>query len=474
MTTLGSSILTSLGAGSGVDTSALVKNLVSAARDPKQQAITNQQTLNNSRISAVGSAISSLDTFANALSEVLSGSDYTGTANSSDPATATISVLSGGTPSGLPVRLSVQQLATARALSSTAAVGAKSSDAVGTGTLTIKGAGGKETAITVDFNNNSYSGLAASINASGSGVTARVVTDQSGTRLVLKGETGVDNDFTLAVTGAADGTVLKGLAWDNGATPSTMTSTSDPLNAKITLDGQKYEYASNTIDGAIPFVRIDIAKVSAPDTGTTLSMTQPTAGIADLLKEFVSAFNTLSKALGTATAKGTDSSNAGVLNGVSAVRDMQRQLGTLTSTPLASTGSFRTLADIGITTNRDGTLSLDTTRLTSALQADPEGVTNMVNPQTSTTANPGLSKLMDSVRDNVERDNGPLKLLQQRYQDTAKSFTDQLAKLDTQMSDYQDRLTKIYAAMDTRLTTLKATQNYLDQQVKVWTNGNNN
>ena len=57
MTTLGSSILTSLGAGSGVDTSALVKNLVSAARDPKQQAITNQQTLNNSRISAVGSAI---------------------------------------------------------------------------------------------------------------------------------------------------------------------------------------------------------------------------------------------------------------------------------------------------------------------------------------------------------------------------------------------------------------------------------
>ncbi|BBD98906.1 flagellar hook protein [Sphingobium amiense] len=470
MSTLGSSIVTALGAGSGIDTSALVKSLVSASRDPKQQAITSQQSLNSSRISAVGSAISSLDTFADALTEVLSGAAYTGTPSSSDAATANISVLSGGTPAGLPVRLSVQQLATARALSSTAVAGAKSSDPVGTGTLTIKGADGTETEITVDYRNNSYSGLAAAINASGSGVTARVVTDQSGTRLVLKGETGVENDFTVAVTGAADGTVLKGLAWDNGVTASTMTSNSEPQNAKITLDGQAYEYASNTIDGAIPYLRIGIAKVSEPGTSVTLSMTQPTAGLSDLLKEFVSAYNTLSKALATATSKGTDSSNAGVLNGVSAVRDMQRQLAALTSTPLASTGTFRTLADIGITTNRDGTLTLDSTRLAAAMEADPEGVTNMVNPKTATAANPGLSKLMDDVRDNIEQDNGSLKLLQKRYQDLAKGFTDQLTKLDTQMSSYEEQLTKIYAAMDTRLAALKATQSYLDQQVKVWTN----
>ena len=470
MSTLGSSILTALGAGSGIDTSALVKSLVGATRDPKQQAITSQQTLNNSRISAVGSAISSLDTFADALGEVLSSAAYTGTPNSSDAATANISLLSGGTPSGLPATLSVQQLAAARALSSSPVLGAKASDPVGTGTLTIKGADGTETAITVDYTNNSYSGLAAAINASGSGVTARVVTDQSGTRLVLKGETGLDNDFTVAVADAADGTVLKGLAWDNGVSPSTMTSNSEPQNAKITLDGQQYEYASNSIDSAIPYLRIDIAKVSAPGTSVTLSMTQPTAGLSDLLKEFVSAYNTLSKALATATSKGTDSSNAGVLNGVSAVRDMQRQLSALTSTPLASTGTFRTLADIGITTNRDGTLSLDSARLAAAMEADPEGVTNMVNPKTSTVANPGLSKLMDDVRDNIEQDNGSLKLLQKRYEDLAKGFTDQLTKLDTQMTNYEAQLTKIYAALDTRLTALKATQSYLDQQVKVWTN----
>lgn len=70
MTTVGSSILTALNAGSGIDTSALVSSLVSATREPKQTAITNQQTLNSSRISALASAISSLDTFADALTEV--------------------------------------------------------------------------------------------------------------------------------------------------------------------------------------------------------------------------------------------------------------------------------------------------------------------------------------------------------------------------------------------------------------------
>ena len=176
------------------------------------------------------------------------------------------------------------------------------------------------------------------------------------------------------------------------------------------------------------------------------------------------------KALNTAPAAGADSSSAGVLSGVSSVRDMKRQLAAMSSTPLASTGTYRTLADIGVTTNRDGTLSLDTDRLASAMESDPEGVTNMVNPKTSSTANPGLAKLMDSVRDNIEKDDGPLKLAQERYDSLSGDFTAQLEKLDEQMANYETHLTTIYAAMETRLSALKATQSYLEQQIEVWNN----
>ncbi|OAN57715.1 MULTISPECIES: flagellar filament capping protein FliD [unclassified Sphingobium] len=468
MTSVGSSILTALGAGSGIDTSALVSSLVSATREPKESAITSRQSLNSSRISALASAISSLDTFADALTEVLSGTDYTGTASSNDSSIASVSLLSGGSPAGLPAQLTVEQLATARVLSSSAVSGATGSTAIGTGSFTITTASGGTTTITIDSTNNSYAGLASAINAANSGVTARVVTDASGTRLVFKGETGADNDFSIGVAADDSGSALAGLGW-SGTDSATMTGSSAPQNAKITLDGVAYEYASNTVDGAIDYLRIDLNKAS-PGTIVTLSMSQPTAGLSDLLKEFVDAYNTLMSALNTATAAGTDSSNAGVLSGVSGVRDMKRQLAALTSTELNSTGTYKTLADIGVTTNRDGTLSLDTDRLASALENDPEGVTNMVNPKVSTTANPGLSALMDTVRDNIEKDDGPLTLAQERYEALSDEFTEQLEKLDTQMADYEDHLTTIYAAMETRLSALKATQSYLEQQIEVWNN----
>lgn len=150
-TSVGSSILSALGANSGIDTSALVTSLVSATRDPRQSAITTQQTTNNARISALASAISSLDTFADALTSVLSGAEYTGTPNSTNTNIASVSLLSGGTPTGMPAQLVVKSLATARIFASAATSGATSSTAVGTGSLTITTAGGKTATITVEF-----------------------------------------------------------------------------------------------------------------------------------------------------------------------------------------------------------------------------------------------------------------------------------------------------------------------------------
>ncbi|WP_298399167.1 flagellar filament capping protein FliD [Sphingobium sp.] len=471
MASVGSSILTALNAGSGIDTSALVSNLVSATREPKEAAITSRQSLNSSRISALASALSSLNTFADALTEVLSGADYTGTIASNDTSIASVSLLSGGSPSGLPAQLTVEQLAAARVISSSANGGATSASAIGTGSFTLTTASGATTTITIDSTNNSYAGLASAINAADMGVTARVVTDANGTRLVFKGETGADNDFSISVAADDGASVLAGLGW-SGTDSATMVSSSTPQNAKITLDGVEYDFASNTIDEAIPYMRIDLNKAS-PGTTVTLSMSQPTAGLSDLLGEFVSAYNTLMSALNTATAAGADSSSSGVLNGVAGVRDMKRQLAAITSTQLSATGTFKTLSDIGVSTNRDGTLSLDTARLAAAMESDPEGVTNMVNPKVSTTANPGLSALMDKVRDNVEKDDGPMKSAQKVYAAQAEEFTKQLEKLDTQMTNYQEHLTSVYAAMETRLSALKATQSYLEQQIEVWNNSDN-
>ncbi|MGB3928068.1 MAG: flagellar cap protein FliD N-terminal domain-containing protein, partial [Sphingobium sp.] len=165
MTSVGSSILTSLGAGSGIDTASLVASLVQATREPKEGAITSRQSLNSARISALASAVGSLDTFADALTAVLSDAAYTGTPNSNDASIASVSLLSGGTPQGLPAQLTVEQLATGRVLNSSATAGATGTSPVGTGSITITTEGGATKTITIDSTNNSYAGLAAAVNA---------------------------------------------------------------------------------------------------------------------------------------------------------------------------------------------------------------------------------------------------------------------------------------------------------------------
>ncbi|UZW55051.1 flagellar filament capping protein FliD [Sphingobium sp. JS3065] len=466
MTSVSSSILTALGAGSGIDTSSLVSSLVSAAKEPKQTAITSRQTLNSARVSALASASSSLDSFADALNSLLAGTGYSGTPASNDASIASVSALPGGTPTGLPAQIVVNQLASARTLASTPVSGATAATAVGEGQLTLT-VGGQSATITIDSTSNSYTGLAAAINNAGLGVTASVITDTQGTRLVMKGPTGAANDFSLTSISGVD---LAKFAW-SGTDSATMASAGQPKDAIILLDGVEQHYAGNTIDGAIPYLRIDLNK-AAPGTSVTLATTEPTTSMRDLMVEFVDAYNTLMKALNTATSTGTDSSNAGVLNGESSIRDMKRQLSQMMSTPLTATGTYKTLNDLGISTNRDGTIALDTKVLDKAIAADPAAITQMLNPSVKTAANIGLAGLMDGVRDNIQKDGGPLATSQGKYKALADDLGRQLEKLDTQMTDYQAQLTKVYSAMETRLSALKATQSYLEQQVALWTKSN--
>lgn len=465
MPSVSSSITTALGIGSGIDTGALVTSLVAAVRDPKEQVINNRQSLTSARISALASASSSLDTFADALSSLLSGTGYSGMPASNDASIATVSLLPGGVPKGLPAQLEVRQLATARTLASVPVPGDIASSAVGEGELTLT-VNGQSAPIVIGSGNNSYTGLAAAINGAGLGVTASVVTDTQGTRLVMKGATGADNDFSLTSVSGDD---LAAFAWEEGSTSTTMVSMVEPQDAIIKIDGVEQHYASNSVDTAIANLRIDLNK-AVPGTTVTLASTEPTTTMRDLMVEFVDAYNTLLKGLNAATATGADSSSSGVLNGDASIRDMRRQLATMTSTQLSATGSYKTLTDLGVATNRDGTLKLDTEILDKAIAADPSAVTQMLNPAVASATSPGLAGMMDAVRDKIQQKDGSLATAKAKYENLAEKLTEQLEKLDTQMTNYEAQLTTVYSKMETRLTALKATQSYLEQQIEIWNN----
>lgn len=459
-------IASALGMGTGINTKELVASLVSAARAPKQNAISDRVSTNEARISALASAKSSLSTFSTALTDLLKSSAYSGQAASSDATIATVATIPGGTPKGLPAQIEILQMASAQVLQSAAL--ADSTATAGTGTLTIT-TGSTSVDVTLASPANTLADLASAINGANAGVTATVVSDKNGARIVLKGATGADRAFTVTAGADADADLAR-FAFDGTSGPMTRSQTAQ--DALIRIDNVDMQFASNTVTGAIPNLRIDLNR-AAPGTIVTLATTQPTTTMRDLVQEFVSAYNELKKALNSATATGTNGVGGGALSSDPGVRDMSRRLAALTSTPLAASGAFRTLSDIGVTTNRDGTLTLNTTVLDKAIAADPAAVTAMLNPTVPDTNNPGIAGALKSVTDYLNGTDGPLAASAASYDKLKASLKKQLEALDTSMGTYEAQLTKTYSAMQARLTQLQGVRSYMEQQIKVWSQDNN-
>ena len=535
----GSSILTTLGVGSGVNTSDLIAKLVAAEKDPQEQLLTNRTSANTARITALGNATSGIDSFASALASLVSGGTLFTQATSSDTGVAAVTALAGSRIDGLSSTVEVEQLAQGQTLTAAAVPGAGA--AIGTGSFTLANAGQTRT-ITIDASNNSLTGLAKAINASNVGVSASILTDTTGARLVLKGASGANYGFTMSLDAGSDGAL--GMFAYPASGGSGLTRQQAAQDARIKVDGVEVTRPTNSISDAIAGVKIDLKK-AAPGTTLAIGSSFPSDAISQTVSNFVAAYNELKTTLDAATAAAASDGTAGVgaLRGDPGVRSMQQQLQRLTSTPLTSSGTGpKTLAELGVSTQRDGSLKLDATVLAAKLASDPAGVAAMFNPTQSSdnsliqitsamgkakpgsytltdiaagpppsgriggvdavvsgdsliaaasssavglvlkplgdvasatiTVEPGLAGALQLIRDTLRATQGPLAATQTRLANETKSISADQEKLETRIAAYQKQLTTQFTKMDSTVTALNATRSYLEQQIKLWTNGN--
>lgn len=469
MVDVASSLSSALGVSSGINTTQLVADLTQATYQPKLSNLNSLLSANNARISALSSAKSSLATFSEALTKLLDSTAYSGQPVSNDPTIVSVAPTGSGKPVGLPAQIEVTQLAAAQVLQSTSLAGPAALAGEGTLTLTV---GSNDYDITLTAPATSLADLASAINGKNAGVTASIVTDNGGARLVLKGETGAAKAFTL--TPKLDPDTLDPMAdadlqrftW-NGTTGG-MARSQEATNALVKIDNVAMVFEKNEITTAIPNLRIDLNR-AAPGSSVTIATDQPTSTMADLVKEIVDAYNTLKRGLNTAmrTSNG-EGSSSGLLANDSGMRDMSARLAKLTSTRLTTDGNYKTLADLGVTTNRDGTLMLDQNRLKAALAADPAGVVEMLNPTVKDADHVGIAGALKSINDYLTGDKGPLTASSAIYDKLGKNYQKQLDRVNEDRSNYSARLTQTYTAMQSRLLQFKATQSYLEQQVAIW------
>jgi flagellar hook-associated protein 2 len=384
---IGQSILSSLNAnGAGIDTDSLITNLTAAQKSSLETPITTKQAANTAQISAVATITSDLSTFSSSLNTLVQGGTLQTQPVSSDTSVMTVAPVAGTPVGALNQSVTVNALAQAQSVKSGAFSG---SQAFNTGTLTLTVGSGSPITISIDSSNDTLSGIAQAINAKSAGVSANVITGSDGTAtLVLKGTTGAANSFTLTAaddataTQPSGGASLSSLSYD-GTSASGLTQTQAAQDASITVDGVTVTRASNTFSDVIPGVSMTLAKVGT----VTLTSTRPNAAITEAVNDFVSAYNQLLGELNTDTAAATSTGAAGPLQGNSAIRQLKTQLSKLTTTPLNATGTIRTLAELGVQTAQDGTLSVNSTTLNTMLTNYPDDVESMfVTSQTSSSS----------------------------------------------------------------------------------------
>lgn len=452
-----SSIANSLGFGSGIDTAALVADLAAASRAPKVARFETLSRANQAKVSTLAQARSDLDSFADSLESLSVGGTLRSQPVVSDEAALSVTARSGSLLGNFTGQLVVQTLARAQSVYSNYV--ASNSAPVGQGNMTLT-VGTTTYDIAVDGTNDSIDGLASAINATGSGVTASVINDAGQYRLVLKGQSGAANAFQL--TAATDASVEL-----QTFTSAAMTVGQTAGDANFTLDGVAYSRATNSITDVIPGLNM-VLKKADPLVTISVSATRPTETLKQTLADFVTVFNALKKDV--EAARKTN-------NGSPSLRAFERQLNAFVGQSLTSDPRIKSLSDVGISTTKDGTLLLNSAKLDTALRDYPDAVEAMFNPPRNATkteiTDPGIAFALDKLRDAAVSQNGPLEQVKVTLQREAATIDKNRSKMETRELAYRTRLEKQFSGMDARIGALKATQSYLEQQIKLWNSGNN-
>ncbi|WP_301360338.1 flagellar filament capping protein FliD [Stutzerimonas nitrititolerans] len=444
------------GIGSGMDIDAMVGALVAAEKAPKEAQLNRLETATTTKISALGTlrtALSSFQTALKDLNDIKLFENRSAKSSNTDLLTATASkTAQSGTYS-----VKVEQLATGSKTATKALEGGFTTSAAGT--LTVKVGSGEDINVEIE-EGASLTQVKDALNAAlkDSGVSANLLTDPSTgkTRLVMSSSnTGEGKDVSIT---ASDGLEAFTIDTANKATAEEGGWLEQAQNAKFTIDGLALESATNKVEGAIPDVTLDLVAADK-DKSITVTVAQDQEGVTANIKKFVDAYNNLIKttnSLTKVTKVGEDGTPlTGGLVGDSSVRSI---LSGIQNELISAGGSdgVRLLSDLGITTQKDGTLGIDDKKLKTALENNFDAVGSFF------TGDTGLMSRLNNRVDGFNQTGGILAQRVSGLETTTADIKAQREKLALRIESMTARLYSQFNAMDTMVAQLSNTSSWLE------------
>jgi flagellar hook-associated protein 2 len=422
--------------GSGIDVESLITGLVQANSVTLQTIQNRAASLRTATttLSTIGSSMSGLATAAEAISSSLGLSSYSATSSNA-------AVVASANGTALPSSFTINVTSLAKEQRTYSASFASNATALGqTGSFSIKIGSGTAVNIAVTAA-DTLDTVAGKVNAAGLRASAAVFYDGSSYRLQVRGlDTGAANALTFVETGTSfdlngDGTVLTG-----GKTVQTAS------DAALTIDGFAVTRPTNQVTGAIQGVTLALTdKTTSP---VTVTVAGDVSTLKTKVSAVVSAYNSVINAIHVASGFGTQKASNQTLAADSTLRTINDRLTRLVGSQGASSGALRTLADIGIILNQDGTLRVDDTKLSAAVSKDAGGVTTLLARPTGATSGGMMADLKDLTRSLTASDNGILVTHTNALAAQAKVLDKRATSEQTRLDGYADRLRTQLTAMN--------------------------
>lgn len=396
---IGSNIISTLGAGSGINSRDLADQLTEIEKSAKQTQIDTSREKFETQISDLGtlrSALATLQDSAELLKE--SATFNSKTANFTDSDAFIPLELDEDVATGT-YSFEVLDVAQSQSLSSGGSF-SDPSDAVGKGTLAIN-FGSWDTGvppttftqntdkdgivITIDDDNNSLTGLKNAINDADAGVTASIINDGGGYRLLLTAESGLSNQLEITATEDALSPGLAG--FDFNATTQAMSQEQAGKDARVKINGLEVSRSANEIDDVLEGFTFNLAKAD-PGNLVTVTISEDKAGGEQAIRDFVDTFNAFLEAVEPVIGFNEEEDEYGSLYRDPAARSVKNQIRNLiaAAVPGLDSSGYTSLTNIGVRTELDGTLAIDEDDLRLAIDDNYDLVKAFFNPQTSSSS----------------------------------------------------------------------------------------
>jgi len=475
--------LSSPGIGSGLDVKSIVTQLVAVEHQPIDALQTKTAAI-QTKLSSFG-LLQSYATNIRDIADKLSKPDFWSgtTASSADP--TSVAVASTATAAAGSYLVNVTQLAKAQSLASKAY--ATSATSAGTGRLHVElGAwddppttftpDATKAAVDIDIvaGQDSLDAIKTKINAANAGVTASVLTDASGARLVLTStSTGASSAVRITATDDdginTDATGLSALAFNPPAAAGQMQQAQAAKNATATINGLTVSSATNKLDGVIAGVTLTLSKETTSPVSVQVGL--DTASMKKAIGDFAKAYSDMNGYITQQTKYDATTKKAAVLQGDRATLTLQSNLRGLFLDSSTASLVYARLSDVGLEIQSDGSMKVNDTKLSAALASNQAEVAKMFSSTASADPNEqGFAVRAKTLAGALIASDGAITTRTKSLRDNITRNQAQQDQMEKRVALVEARLTKQYGSLDTMLSQINATNSSLSQSLKALAN----